>query len=280
LNKILLIGASGFLGNYCFNKLKNSKEFDVEGTCHNNLDNQLIRIDYTDSNSFLKFIKTQNPNCIVWCGGLKDLTITEENYNLALEQNYYPIKTIVEYQKINRNIRFIFISTDYVFDGVKGRYKITDPVNPSTKYGKSKSVAENYIISNSPDYAILRAGAIIGKDSKFFKWITKKLRASETIELFNTSFSPTPIINVFKAIKFLALNNKNGIYHISGKERLTRFEFGVLVKKFINYSKSDLIKIENKNNLYIQDDLSLSISNEFKNFESLTEYVLKLFKYD
>ena len=281
MNKILLIGASGFLGNYCFNKFKNYSDFFVVGTCYNNLNDEFLKIDYTDKNIFLNFLKTQKPSCIIWCGGLKNLTITEKNYDLALEQNYYPIKTIVQYQNINKNVKFIFISTDYVFDGINGRYKVSDLMNPSTKYGKSKAIAENHIILNSPNYSILRAGAIIGKGSKFFKWIIKKIKSSETIELYNTYFSPTPIINVFKAIKFLLLDSNNGIYHVSGKERLNRFEFGLLIKKLINYSKSHLIKIENYNNdLYIQNDLSLLISDEFKNFESLTEYILKLIKDD
>jgi len=281
LNKVLIIGASGFLGSYCFNKFLEDNRFEVKGTRYSSLNKNLSKIDYTDSFALLDFIRMSRPNYIVWCAGLKKLSLTEKDSELARKQNFYPIKTIVKYQKEHEDVSLIFVSTDYVFNGLKGNYKPLDPTNPSTNYGKSKASAENYIIKQSPNYSILRAGAIIGPGSIFLNWLVDKIKSNETIELYDNFFTPTPIKNIFKAINVLINSSKNGIYHVSGKQKLSRYEFGNLLKKHFKSSSSELIEVKSSNNdLNLHKDLSLIYSKEFEKFESIEKYISKALKYD
>jgi len=281
LNKVLIIGASGFLGSYCFNKFLEDNRFEVKGTRYSSLNKNLSKIDYTDSFALLDFIRMSRPNYIVWCAGLKKLSLTEKDSKLARKQNFYPIKTIVKYQKDHKDVSLIFVSTDYVFNGLKGNYKPLDPTNPSTNYGKSKASAENYIIKQSPNYSILRAGAIIGPGSIFLNWLVDKIKSNETIELYDNFFTPTPIKNIFKAINVLINSSKNGIYHVSGKQKLSRYEFGILIKKHFKSSSSELIEVKSSNNnLNLHKDLSLIYSKEFEKFESIEKYISKALKHD
>jgi len=281
LNKVLIIGASGFLGSYCFNKFSEDNQLEVEGTRNSGLNKNLSKIDYTDSFAFSDFISKSRPNYIVWCAGLKKLSLTEKDLELARKQNFYPIKTIVNYQTEHKDVSLTFISTDYVFNGLKGNYKPLDTVNPSTNYGKSKVLAENYIIEKSPNFSILRAGAIIGPGSVFLNWLVDKIKSNETIELYDNFFTPTPIKNIFKAIKILINFSKNGIYHVSGKQKLSRYEFGNLVKKHFKSSSSELIEVKSSNNdLNLLKDLSLINSKEFEKFESIEKYISKALKHD
>ena len=281
MNKVLIIGASGFLGSYCFNKFLEDNRFEVKGTRYSSLNKNLSKIDYTDSFALLDFIRMSRPNYIVWCAGLKKLSLTEKDSKLARKQNFYPIKTIVKYQKDHKDVSLIFVSTDYVFNGLKGNYKPLDPTNPSTNYGKSKASAENYIIKQSPNYSILRAGAIIGPGSVFLNWLVDKIKSNETIELYDNFFTPTPIKNIFKAINVLINSSKNGIYHVSGKQKLSRYEFGNLLKKHFKSSSSELIEVKSSNNnLNLHKDLSLIYSKEFEKFESIEKYISKALKYD
>ena len=281
MNKVLIIGASGFLGSYCFNKFLEDNRFEVKGTRYSRLNKNLSKIDYTDSFAFLDFIRMSRPNYIVWCAGLKKLSLTEKDSELARKQNFYPIKTIVKYQKEHEDVSLIFVSTDYVFNGLKGNYKPLDPTNPSTNYGKSKASAENYIIKQSPNYSILRAGAIIGPGSIFLNWLVDKIKSNETIELYDNFFTPTPIKNIFKAINVLINSSKNGIYHVSGKQKLSRYEFGNLLKKHFKSSSSELIEVKSSNNdLNLHKDLSLIYSKEFEKFESIEKYIFKALKHD
>ena len=127
----------------------------------------------------------------------------------------------------------------------------------------------------------MRAGAIIGPGSIFLNWLVDKIKSNETIELYDNFFTPTPIKNIFKAIKILINSSKNDIYHVSGKQKLSRYEFGNLLKKHFKFSTSELIEVKsNNNNLNLQKDLSLIYSKEFEKFESIEKYISKALKYD
>ncbi len=281
MKKVLIIGASGFVGSYCFNKFSEDNQLEIEGTRNFGLNKNLSKIDYTDSLAFSDFINKSRPDCIVWSAGLKKLSLTEKDFELACKQNFYPIKTIVNYQEDHKDVCLIFISTDYVFNGSRGNYKPLDSVNPSTNYGKSKVLAENYLIEKSPNYSILRAGAIIGPGSVFLNWLVDKIKSNETIELYDNFFTPTPIKSIFKAIKILINSSKNRIYHVTGKQRLSRYEFGNLVKKHFKSSSSKLIEVKSdNNNLNFLKDLSLVSSKEFSKFESIEKYISKALKHD
>ena len=84
-----------------------------------------------------------------------------------------------------------------------------------------------------------------------------------------------------KAIKILINFSKNGIYHVSGKQKLSRYEFGFLVKKHFKNSSSELIEVKSNNNdLNLLKDLSLINSKEFEKFESIEKYISKALKHD
>jgi len=279
MKKILIIGASGYVGNKCYEEFKGKSNYKAIGTQFTSSRKDLKSLDYTKPLDFLNFLVESEPEVILWCGGLKKLSLTEKDYQLSLNQNFHPIKTIIKYQKEFKNCNLIFLSSDYVFDGAKGNYNSTDIPNPSTNYGKAKVLAENYIVKNSTNYSIIRAGAIIGSGSVFFEWIIKGLMKNENLELYDNYFTPTPISNLLEAVKFLIKHPKNSIFHISGKQKLNRFDFGLIIKKHISQSNSRLIKIDHTlDNLNMQKDLSLNISKEFSYFESLDYFLNQIFK--
>ena len=276
MKRILLIGASGFIGRYCYKKIKsNLGDHELTGTFFKNLFPELINLDYTNLYSLNQVLKTIRPDIIIWTAGIKDLSLTEQkNYSLK-EQNEIPISEILTYQnRINKVTQLVFISSDYVFNGIKGNYETTDDPCPNTNYGKSKYNAEKIIINNNKLYSIIRAGAVIGRGSKFFEWIKDELKMNKSIELFDDIFSPTPINNIADAIIFSIKNKLKGIYHISGGKDLSRYEFGMILKKYVPNSNSKLIKLKNINfSLENQINRSLVRSKEFDEQESLNEFL-------
>jgi len=276
LEKILIIGASGYIGSQCFEYFKKS-DFNVVGTRFKSKNSRLEYLDYTNDKDFLIFLKNNKPDIIIWCGGLKNLLITEKNFELSKEQNFYPIKTIIKYQKQNKNLNFIYLSTDYVFNGIKGNYTPLDLPDPNTNYGKSKFMSEKFIVENSEKYQIIRAGAVIGKGSLFFEWLIDKVLKNETIELFDNYFTPTPITNLLEAIKSTIIKPQNKILHVSGFQKLSRYEFGLEIKKRNKKSNCNLIKQDYRlNDFNLLYDLSLKTSEEFEDFKDLN-YFLNIF---
>lgn len=278
MEKILIIGASGYIGSQCFEYFL-KLDFNVVGTRFKSKNSRLEYLDYTNDKDFLFFLKNNKPDIIIWCGGLKNLSITEKNFELSKEQNFYPVKTIIKYQKQNKNLNFIYLSTDYVFNGVKGNYTPLDLPDPNTNYGKSKFMSEKFILENSEKYQIIRAGAVIGKGSVFFEWLIDKVLKNETIELFDNYFTPTPINNLLEVIKSTIINPQNKILHISGFQKMSRYEFGLEIKKRNPKSKSKLIKKDfHLNKFNLLQDLSLNISNEFEGLEDLNYFLNKFFE--
>ena len=277
MKKILVLGASGFVGNYCFSELKKLSNFFVFGTYSSNKKDNLVHLDYTQSKDFIDILDTIKPDVIIWTAGLKNITMLESNHSLAELHNFLPIKSLVDYQnRTEHKIQFIFISSDYVFNGKKGEYTTDDQSNPNTIYGKSKVAAEHYIKTNSSFFTILRVGAVIGKGSPFWDWFTGQLKSDQKIELYDDIFSPTPINILFKAIKKSIEFKLKGLYHVSGGRGISRHDLGKLILNSLNL-KTTLIKTNSSNNYLI--NRSLVRSEEFNELDTLDDFINN-FKHD
>lgn len=67
------------------------------------------------------------------------------------------------------DVRFIHISTDYVFDGFGDKpYKVSDPLNPQSNYGRTKAFGEMLVSESSTNYSILRTAWLYGANGKCF----------------------------------------------------------------------------------------------------------------
>lgn len=262
MKKILIIGASGFIGSHIYDFFRINTNFKIIGTRYKKKKENLFYLDYHKKNSFLKKLNSINPDIIIWSAGEKKLSVTESknfNYNLNVE----PIKTIlyfIEYLSVKKPY-FVFISSDYVFSGDKGNYSSLDIPDPKNKYGLSKLNSEKLIIQTDSNYCILRVGGVIGKGGTFFDWILNEIENSQDLKLYNEYFSPTPIETLCEAIQICIQKKLKGIFHVSGNERISKFQFGVQLKKKIKNSISKLIEINS--NTYTIKDRSLKMSEEF-----------------
>jgi dTDP-4-dehydrorhamnose reductase len=85
--------------------------------------------------------KQKDFDLVVHCAAATNVTEIEKSPLNALETNVVgTINLLRECVKYNK--KMVFISTDYVFDGERGQYSIHDPINPLSKYAKTKAAAE------------------------------------------------------------------------------------------------------------------------------------------
>jgi len=146
--KILLTGASGFLGSRIYEKLKN--EYEVIP-----IDRSLINIyDYEEMIRFFHGFKS--PMMVVHTAAVADTSSCEENKALAFKVNVVYTKMLASLCN-DFNIPFVFISSDQVYDYFNDieHFEYAEP-KPTNYYGLTKLWAENEVRHICPSHFICR----------------------------------------------------------------------------------------------------------------------------
>ncbi|MEM2121955.1 MAG: sugar nucleotide-binding protein, partial [Candidatus Woesearchaeota archaeon] len=150
--KVLLTGASGFLGTKIYSELI-SKGFEVVPLYHE-------QIDITNYNLLKKFFKRKNPELVIHAAALTNVDYCEENKEECFRVNVIGTEFLQEIC-YKQKIKLVFLSTDFVFDGLRGNYREESIRNPINYYGFSKMIAED-IVKKSDKNLIIRASTIFG----------------------------------------------------------------------------------------------------------------------
>lgn len=264
--KILIIGASGFVGKHLFKYLK--PKYTTMGTYYKNIKDNLFYLNLLDADSIENTLSKTKPDFIIITAGSKNLKWCEENKDIALKINSDSVSKIYnsEYCKEIKPL-IVFISSDYVFSGERGNYTDTDTANPKTIYGKTKLSAEENL-KNYSNYLIIRTSALMGEGGSFFEWIKSELSNNSNIEAFDDLFfTPTHINNFVSIIEQLLLSkNRNILLHLCDGYKYNRYEFITKLKEeYFTNSSSKIIPIKSSNyDLIFQKDLSLINSTIIK----------------
>ena len=269
---IAIIGSSGFIGSRIFQSLCSKKTFNLIGTYYKHKEQpEFIYLDVTSGELIEQFLVEYRPGLIFWIAGSKNINKCEDDWEYAYQINTQPINDYYEIKKrLNLESRLVFFSTDYGFDGLYGRYKDTNVVNPKTNYGISNKLAEDKILQDGPHDLIIRTSAVMGRGGQFFDWLTKYLVKSEKVKMFkDIYFSPTPIQLLSEATEYFTKNCVSGIVHICGGVRLSRFEFAESLIRINKKYSATIVPdyVLNKSYLF-QHDLSLIQSSICKMFQT------------
>ncbi|MBP7700819.1 sugar nucleotide-binding protein [Candidatus Woesebacteria bacterium] len=243
--KILIIGASGFLGNKLYTFLE--KRHHVFGTSRHSLP-PFIKLDLKNRKETINIINSIKPNVIIFAAGIARPNEVEKNLDDAFKINVSSLVPILK--TINKlNIKVIFLSSIYVFDGKKNKYFEQDISSPFNLYGKLKIESEN-LIKKISDHLIIRSDMIYGYDPihKNNGFIGTLIN-NKTIHL-NSKIKRKPIfIDDFNIIiEKLMLENINGIIHLTGKESVTLSDFANNICDKLKIS-CNVVKLENGENV-------------------------------
>lgn len=124
--------------------------------------------------------------------------------------------------------RFVFSSTDMVFDGNAAPYRESDPPSPPSVYGRSKVAAEQAIVGRPQALAVripLMYGLAVAKKNTTFAAQLDALRAGRPLKLFTDEYrTPIWLEDAARALIALARSSETGLIHVAGPERLSRYE--------------------------------------------------------
>jgi dTDP-4-dehydrorhamnose reductase len=272
LKRILFTGGSGLLALNCALYLRN--DFEVYLGLHSRIINlegvNTCLLDLENEQALEKELVRIKPDILINAAGMTSVEECELKPKEAERINAIIPGELARLSK-KLNIYFVHISTDHLFDGTKSFQTEEDIVSPLNVYGKTKAKGEQEVLKNNNEALIARTnffGWGTNYRKSFSDYIIENLRLNNNIYLFdNVYYTPILISNFAKAISFLLYKKSNGIYNIVSKEKISKFEFSILICDQFRLNKNLLNKTKINNNLLLRPlDMSLSSSKFISNF--------------
>ena len=237
MNKVLILGASSFVGE---NLLQDFDKSDIYFTFNNNFIENGIKFNIVEDNISNLGINFNEISHAVILVGDTEPDSCYADIPRSNELNINATIRLIDFLNKN-NIKIIFCSTEFVFDGLQGMYTELDLPNPILEYGRQKHAVEIYL-NNIPNSTILRLAKVYGSKSNdctlFSDW-KRKIENDFPIECANDQFfSPVLVDDIVKIIKLSIEKRIYGLFNISCGQRYSRLELLriLLMHNFKNYA--------------------------------------------
>jgi len=215
--RVTIFGATGLLGKALVREWASD---EVTGLGSKDAD---IR----DPQQVLAAVQRTRPEWIVLAAAYTDVDGCESNRELAFAVNCTGAVNVAQAVKTCGS-RLLFLSTDYVFDGLSTTpYETDHPRAPQSVYGKSKADAEEQLIQILPDCCIVRTSWLFGTGGKCFPDTILKIAATKPeIDVVDDQRGrPTYAADLARAIIQLCRRQVTGIVHATNAGDCTWFEF-------------------------------------------------------
>jgi len=141
--------------------------------------------------------------------------------------------------------RFLYVSTDLVFDGERAPYRETDPPQPLSVYGHTKADGETAVLA-VPRTVVARVSLLFGPTLSgrpgFFDGLVASLREGRQVTMFADEWrTPLAMPAAAAALVEIARSDVTGLLHVGGCERLSRLEMGQCLADHLGTSRSVLL---------------------------------------
>ncbi|MEI7498643.1 MAG: SDR family oxidoreductase [Candidatus Falkowbacteria bacterium] len=244
--KILITGSGGFVGKNLYQMLQS--DYDILGVGKTKKEYVDEGCDITDSEKLIGILNRFSPEVIVHLAALSNVERCEIEQDFAYEQNVKPAKILVDWADLN-NARIVYVSTDYVYDGVKGNFTELDPENPIQHYGRTKLEAEK-IISKLSNHLVLRPTVIYGWDQvgmNFFMQLYRNQKEGRIMKVPMDQISnPTYVQDFCRLVKTALESDLVGVFIATGPESMSRYEFALKICAQMNFNSSLVIPVDTK----------------------------------
>ncbi len=241
--KILIIGASGFLGNELYHDF--SEHHETFGTyCHHHVP-QLLPLDITKQEDIEKVLSLIHPDVVIQPAAQPWVDFCEQHPEESYTTNVQGAMHIIDWCALHQK-RYVFVSTDYVFDGRQGLYTEDAPVYPLNVYGSHKLLVEQYTQKKLGKLGLIaRTTTVFGWEAAGKNFVAKFIKTLQDGKEFTVPkdqySTPTYVEDLSRAICTLVEAGKYGIYNTAGPEYMSRTEFAEIIADVFGLQKS-LIK--------------------------------------
>ncbi len=241
--RFLVTGASGLLGACVV--LEQSLRCSIIAAFHQHPvvsgPYELLSLDITQPGAVLAAFRQARPDVVVHTAALTNVDICEERPADAERINVQGASAVAAAaQAVGATL--IHMSTDYVFDGLKGRYTEEDPPHPLGVYARTKRAGEEVVLARCPGATVVRT-TLYGWNGRakqsFAERVLEGVSGGRPVTAFTDMYwSPILANDLADALGRLVERPTPGIFHVAGRERCSRYEFACAVATAFGHDPS------------------------------------------
>ena len=202
--------------------------------------------DLTDAQATRRAVRAIAPDVVIHAQAMSDVDRCEQDPKRAEQANVQTVEHLCEASK-SRAIPIFILSTDYVFDGAKGRpYDEADEPHPLSVYGKTKLAGERVAL-RYPGAFVIRSSTFFGPGRRnFCDAIVQRAKQREPVDVFSDqATSPTYTVDLAEGLQALldamARDPQRAwprVYHMANGGGCRRVEFARRVLELLGYPAS------------------------------------------
>ena len=241
--KLLVTGCGGFVGGGIIHEA--GPEWDVHGATLE--DATFSRpgfiwhtLDLLNTAKVRTLFEKFQFDAVIHAAALADIDFCQANQEKAHAVNVGVTQNIADLCR-EFGTRMVYMSTDTVFGGEKGMYVEEDAPRPLNFYAETKVEAER-IVSALPNSVVERTSLVIGlpilgAGNSFLSRIIPMFEAGREVGVPDNEIrTPIDVVTLSRALIELAGNTHNGFIHLSGNDRMSRYEMTQRIAKQLGYS--------------------------------------------
>lgn len=229
--KILVTGSKGMLGSELCPYLRGEGITVVEW--------DLPEWDITKRKEVIEGIERERPEAIIHLAAFTNVDECEVEKEKAYKTNFLGTLNLVSGAK-EINCSFLYLSTDYVFDGEKGSpYFENDAPNPINHYGYTKYLGEKVVLEELKSCFVVRTAWLYSKKGRnFVNAIREKIERGEDLRVVDDQIgSPTWTKDLCEPIRDLILSEYYGVYHITNSGQCSWFQFALEIVRILGVNR-------------------------------------------
>jgi len=244
--KTAVIGASGFIGHHLINKYRLQYP-DCIGTSFLNNKTNLLKFDIKNPNIEPLNLERTGHKAVIIAAYKSNIFYCENEPSKAYEVNVDGVLQLIK-NLSKTTLKIIFLSSEYVFDGIQGNYNDDHPRNPKTVYGKHKKIIEDRIKNLTDNFLVLRLSKNYGLkkgDNTILDEAANLLsQRKEVLAAEDQYFNPTFIDDLVQAIINIQEKDLTGYINVCAPETWSRFEMHTQLAQIMNQDKKSIKKIK------------------------------------
>ncbi|MCH8555710.1 MAG: NAD(P)-dependent oxidoreductase [Schleiferiaceae bacterium] len=248
--KVLLTGSNGLLGQKIIDLYSNCKGIELIATSrgsnrHPKKSGYTYRsLDITNREDVQALFCSEAPDTVLHAAAMTHVDQCEQHQEACTLLNVAATEFLLEAATAHK-AHFVFVSTDFIFDGTEGPYKEDGATpRPLSFYGESKLLGEQLVMQYPHDWAIVRTVLVYGVSHEMSRsniviWAKTALEKGDPIHVVDDQWrTPTLAEDLAIGCMLVGQQRAKGIYNISGKDFMSVLELVERVADYFNLDKT------------------------------------------